>query len=327
MKAIVCRRYGGPDVLELADVPDLVPGPREVVVDVRACAINLTDLLTIENSYQYPQELPFVPGGEASGVVRLIGAEVDSVSVGDHVIAAGTTGGFAEQKCVPASRISVIPAGLDFVSAVGLMYSYGTVLYGLQELAQMSEGASLLVLGAGGGVGLAAVEVGKLLGARVIACASTDAKLAACAERGADALVNYESEDIKTRVRELTGGAGADVVLDPVGGKYAEPALRATAWGGHYLVVGFAGGIPSIPLNYVLLRGARVSGVFMGSFMEREPSRGRLLTAQVRDWWVSGAIKPYVWQEFPLSQTTEALRLLDQRQVVGRAVITPDSQA
>lgn len=325
MKAIVCKRYGGPEVLELADVPDLVPGPREVVVDVQACAVNLTDLLTIENKYQYPQELPFVPGGEVTGVVRLTGAEVDSVSVGDHVIAPGNTGGFAERKRVPASVVSVIPAGLDSVSAVGLMYSYGTVLYGLQELARLASGASLLVLGASGGVGLAAVEVGKLLGARVIACASTDEKLAACAERGADALVNYESEDLKARVRELTGGAGADVVLDPVGGKYAEPALRATAWGGHYLVVGFAGGIPSIPLNHVLLRGASVTGVFMGSFREREPGRAGLLTAQVRDWWVSGAIKPYMSQQFPLSQTAEAMRLLQQRQVVGRAVVTPNS--
>jgi NADPH2:quinone reductase len=323
MKAVLCTTFGGPELLEVHDVPDLVPGADEVVIDVKACAANVTDLLVIQDKYQYRQQLPFVPGGEAAGIVRAVGSAVTTVAVGDRVLAPGSTGGFAEQKMVRASAVSPVPDGFDFIPATGLMYAYGTSLHSLQVRANLQPGENLLVLGAAGGVGLAGVEVGKLLGARVIAAASSDEKLELCRKRGADEVINYETEDLKTRVRELTGGAGADVVLDPVGGKYAEPAVRATAWNGRYLIAGFAGGIPSIPLNLPLLRGCNLMGIFLGEFSQRFPEQSRATGAQVAAWWRDGTLEPYVWNTYPLEQAGAALTLLADRQVIGKAVITP----
>jgi NADPH2:quinone reductase len=323
MKAVVCTRFGGPEFLDVVEVDDLVAGEGQVVIDVKACALNVTDLLVIEDRYQYRQKLPFIPGGEVAGVVREVGAGVTNVSVGDRVLGSGQTGGFAEQKMVAASGIRFIPDGLDFVSATGLMYSYGTALHSLRNSADIQPGENLLVLGAAGGVGLAGVEVGKLLGARVIAAASTDEKLELCRERGADEVVNYETEDLKVRVRELTGGAGADVVLDPVGGKYAEPAIRATAWNGRYLIAGFAGGIPSIPLNLPLLRGCNLMGIFLGEFSNRYPEQSKATGAQISTWWHEGTIKPYVWNTYSLDDAVMALQLLADRKVIGKAVFTP----
>ena len=323
MKAVVCSRFGGPEFLDVVEVDDPVPGDGQVVVDVKACALNVTDLLVIEDRYQYRQKLPFIPGGEVAGVVRSVGPGVTNVAVGDRVLGSGQTGGFAEQKLVAASGVRAIPEGLDFVPATGLMYAYGTSLHSLQVSAQIQPGENLLVLGAAGGVGLAGVEVGKLLGARVIAAASTDEKLEVCRERGADEVINYETEDLKVHTRELTGGAGADVVLDPVGGKYAEPAIRATAWNGRYLIAGFAGGIPSIPLNLPLLRGCNLMGIFLGEFSNRFPEQSRKTSAQISAWWHDGVIKPYVWNTYPLEDAVKALQLLANRQVVGKAVITP----
>jgi NADPH:quinone reductase len=323
MKAVVCSRFGGPEFLDVVEVDDPVPGDGQVVVDVKACALNVTDLLVIEDRYQYRQKLPFIPGGEVAGIVRSVGPGVANVAVGDRVLGPGQTGGFAEQKLVAASGVRAIPDGLDFVSATGLMYAYGTSLHSLQVSAKIQPGENLLVLGAAGGVGLAGVEVGKLLGARVIAAASTDEKLALCRERGADEVINYETEDLKVRTRELTGGAGADVVLDPVGGKYAEPAIRATAWNGRYLIAGFAGGIPSIPLNLPLLRGCNLMGIFLGEFSNRFPGQSRKTSAQISAWWHDGVIKPYVWNTYPLKDAVKALQLLADRRVVGKAVLTP----
>jgi NADPH2:quinone reductase len=323
MKAVVCSRFGGPELLDVVEVDDLVPGDGQVVVDVKACALNVTDLLVIQDKYQYRQQLPFIPGGEVAGIVRSVGPGVTNVAVGDRVLGSGQTGGFAEQKLVAASAARTIPDGLDFVPATGLMYAYGTSLHSLRVSANIQPGENLLVLGAAGGVGLAGVEVGKLLGARVIAAASTDEKLELCRQRGADEVINYETEDLKVRTRELTGGAGADVVLDPVGGKYAEPAIRATAWNGRYLIAGFAGGIPSIPLNLPLLRGCNLMGIFLGEFSNRFPEQSRQTSAQISAWWHDGTIKPYVWNTYPLEDAVKALQLLADRQVVGKAVLAP----
>ncbi|MCW2541127.1 MAG: qor2 [Frankiales bacterium] len=323
MKAVLCTRFGGPEFLEIGEVDDPVPGPDQVVIDVKACAVNVTDLLVIQDKYQYRQQLPFIPGGEGAGVVRAIGPGVTNVAIGDRVLGAGQTGGLAEQKLVAARSVVAIPDGFDFVSASGLTYAYGTALHSLQLRANIQPGESLLVLAAAGGVGLATIEIGKLLGARVIAAASSDDKLKLCTERGADEVINYETEDLKVRVRELTGGRGADVVMDPVGGKYAEPAVRATAWDGRYLIVGFAAGIPSIPLNLPLLRGCNLIGVFLGEFVNQHPDQARATNAQLSNWWHDGTLKPHVWNTYPLEQAATALQLLADRRVVGKAVVTP----
>ncbi len=325
MKAVVCKRFGGPEVLELEDVPDPQPGPGELIVEVRACSVTFPDLLMLQDKYQFKPGLPFVPGGEVAGVVHQVGEGVDRFTKGDRVLGSSLHGGgLAEQAVVRAESAVALPDNIAFEDAAGLLYGYGTSHHALKDRARLQAGESLLVLGAAGGVGLAAVELGRAMGARVIAAASTDEKLEVCRAHGADSTINYTTEDLKTRVRELTDGRGADVVYDPVGGPYSEPALRSTAWEGRFLVIGFAAGdIPRIPLNLALLRGCSIVGVFWGSFVAREPERHRANVAELVEWWTSGRLAPYTSATYPLERAADALRELAERRATGKVVVTP----
>jgi NADPH:quinone reductase len=308
--------------LVLSEVPDPVAGPGQVVIDVHACAVNFPDVLTIQKLYQRQPALPFTPGSEAAGVVRAVGLGVSTVKVGDSVFSALGEGGLAEQAVLDAEGCIPIPDGIDMAHACGFMYGHGTSHHGLKDRAALGPGEFLVVLGAAGGVGLAAVELGALMGARVIAAASTDEKLALCRERGAEMTINYATEDLKARIRELTGGHGADVVYDAVGGDYAEPALRSMATNGRFLVIGFAAGtIPKIPLNLVLLKECQVVGVFWGSFVAREPARHQANVDELVAWWREGRLRPHVSATFPLERAGDALRMLADRKAIGRVVV------
>ena len=305
--------------------PDPVAGPGQVVVEVRACSVTFPDLLMLQDKYQFKPGLPFVPGSEVAGVVSEVGEGVERLAKGDRVLSSSLGGGgLAELAVIDARSAVVLPDTIDFDDAAGLLYGYGTSHHALKDRAQLRAGESLLVLGAAGGVGLAAVELGRAMGARVIAAASTDEKLEVCRAHGADETINYATEDLKTRIRDLTEGRGADVVYDPVGGAYSEPALRSTAWEGRFLVIGFAAGdIPRIPLNLALLRGCSIVGVFWGSFVAREPERHRANVAELVDWWTAGRLSPYTSARFPLERSADALRELAERRATGKVVVNP----
>jgi NADPH:quinone reductase len=308
--------------LVLADVAEPVAADGQVVIDVHACAVNFPDVLTIQKLYQRQPPLPFTPGSEVAGVVSSLGPGVSSLKVGDAVFAALSEGGLADKAVLAADGCIPIPAGIDMVHACGFMYGHGTSHHGLKDRAALAPGEFLVVLGAAGGVGLAAVELGALMGARVIAAASSDEKLALCREYGAEMTINYATEDLKARIRELTGGHGADVVYDAVGGDYAEPALRSMATNGRFLVIGFAAGtIPKIPLNLVLLKECQVVGVFWGSFVAREPLRHQANVDELVAWWRDGRLRPHVSATFPLERSGEAMRMLADRKAVGRVVV------
>ncbi len=295
MKALLCVRHGPPEALELADIPDPVPGPDEVVVEVRAAGLNFFDLLIISNRYQVKPALPFSPAAEFAGVVEAVGEGVTEFGPGDRVCGNIGFGAAREMVAVPARDLVRIPDDLSFEKAAGLIVTYGTVLHALEDRASLQRGETLAVLGAAGGVGLAAVEVGKAMGARVIACASSEEKLEFARRHGADEGIDYARENLKERLRALTAGDGADVVLDPVGGPFAEAAVRATAWGGRYLVVGFAAGeIPKLPLNHVLLRGCSVVGVGWGAMVRRDPARANAITRQLLEWAREGKISVHI---------------------------------
>jgi NADPH2:quinone reductase len=323
MKAVLCRQFGPPESLAVDDVASPRAGPGSVVVSVKAASVNFPDVLVIQDKYQFKPPLPFSPGCELAGVVKEIGDGVTRVKPGDRVMAYTPYGAFAEEAVFDAGRAIVIPDGMDYSTASALLVTYGTTEHALQDRGALQAGETLLVLGASGGIGLAAIEIGKALGARVIACASSDDKLAVCRERGADATINYAAGDFRDELKQITGGAGVDVVCDPVGGPYTEPALRSTVWRGRLLVVGFAAGdIPRIPLNLVLLKGSAIVGVFWGEFVRREPDRFAASVAQLAAWYREGKIRPHISQTFPLERTAEALRLMADRQVVGKVVIT-----
>jgi NADPH:quinone reductase len=319
----MCRKFGGPEVLEVAEVDEPVAAERQVLVDVAACAVTFPDLLMIQDLYQYKPGLPFIPGGEVAGVVRAVGPGVQRFAPGDRVIGSSGIGGMAERANLAAETVVEVPDGIELEQAAGLLYAYGTSHHALRDRAAIQPGESLLVLGAAGAVGLAAVELGRIMGARVIAAASTDEKLELCRQRGADETVNYSTEDLKARVRDLTEGAGADVVYDPVGGAYSEPALRATAWNGRYLVIGFAAGdIPRLPLNLPLLRGCSIVGVFWGSFVARQPEQHRRNVAEMTEWWRSGRLAPHVFSSYPLERAADAFRDLAERRARGKVLVT-----
>ncbi len=323
MKALLCTAHGQPESLGLAEVPDLTPGEREAVIDVHAAAVNFPDTLIIQNLYQFKPELPFSPGGECAGVVRSVGAKVKNVKPGDKVIAFTGWGAMAEQVCADARALVPMLPGMDFTTAAAFVMTYGTSYHALKDRARLKSGETMLVLGASGGVGLAAIEIGKALGARVIAAASSAEKLAVCSEHGADATINYSCEDLKLKVRELTQGRGADVVYDPVGGDYSEPALRAIAWRGRYLVIGFANGeIPRLPLNLPLLKGCDVNGVFWGDYAKREPMNLMQDLRQLFTWLGDGRLKPHIAATYPLARGGEAIRALMDRKVSGKLVVT-----
>ena len=312
------------DSLVVDELPDPTPAAGQVVVGVRACGVNFPDLLVVQGKYQFKPPPPFSPGGEVAGVVESVGAGVEGLHPGDRVLAMSIWGGMAEKLAADASQVVRLPDGVDFVSASCVATAYGTTVHALRDRANLQRGETLLVLGASGGVGLAAVQVGKRMGARVIAAASTAEKLETCRRNGADLLVNYATEDLKERVKALTDGAGADVVYDPVGGPYTESALRATAWNGRVLVVGFtAGDIPRVPTNLVLLKGCALVGVFWGLALVRERTRLMGQIEEVVGWVKDGSVKPHVHATFPLARALDALREVEQRRVQGKVVVLP----
>jgi NADPH2:quinone reductase len=324
MKAILCTHFGGPDELELRDVPDPVAAEGEAVVDVKAAALNFFDTLIIAGKYQVKPPFPFSPASEFAGIVRQVGAGVSAVRVGDRVLGYGGHGAARERVAIPAARLVKLPDALDFDRAAGLTVIYGTTLHALKDRARLKAGETLAVLGASGGTGLAAIEIGKLMGARVIACASSDDKLAFCRQHGADAVVNYASEDLKEGLRRVTGAKGADVIYDPVGGPYAEAALRSIAWEGRFLVIGFAAGeIPKIPLNLALLKGCDIVGVFWGAFTERDPKGHQANMAQLVAWAAEGRLSAHVHEVYPLAKTADALKALSARKVMGKVILRP----
>ena len=321
MKAVVCKAFGPPENLVIETVDDPTPGEGEVVVDVRAVAITFPETLIIEDRYQFKATPPFILGTEAAGVVSAIGPGVTDFAVGDDVIGGRSTGAFAERVAVPAASLRPLTQGLDYAEATGFGYAYGTGYYGLKYRGDLEAGETLLVLGAAGNVGLAAIELGKLLGARVIAAASSPEKLDICRERGADETIDYSKEDLKVRAKELTGGNGVDVVYDLVGGDYAEPALRALAWRGRFLVIGFTAGIPRIPLNLALLKGCAVIGVFWGEFARREPDLYAQNINELFQLHADGKLKPFLSEVFALEQCAEALTRLERREALGKMIL------
>ena len=323
MKAVLCKQFGPPESLVVEDVPSPRAGPGEAVVSMRAASVNFPDVLIIQNKYQVKAPLPFSPGSEMSGVVKEVGEGVSNVKPGDRVMAVTTYGSFAEEVKTEAQRLLPIPQGMDFSSAAAFLLTYGTSDHALRDRGQLEAGETLLVLGAAGGVGVAAIEIGKALGARVIACASSADKLAVCREHGADEAINYADEDLRERIKQITGGKGVDVVYDAVGGAYTELALRSTAWRGRLLVIGFAAGeIPKIPLNLTLLKGCSIVGVFWGDWARREPQPFGASLRQLGKWYAEGKLKPHVSASFPLERAADALKLMAERKVKGKVVVT-----
>jgi NADPH2:quinone reductase len=324
MKALLCKQYGGPDDLVIEDFAEPAAGPGEAIVDVKAAALNFFDTLIIAGKYQTKPAMPFSPAAEFAGVVKSLGSGVTGVKIGDRVLGYLGYGAARERIVVKADRLIPIPDALDFDRAAGVVVTYGTTLHALKDRAHLREGETLAVLGASGGVGLAAVELGKTMGARVIACASSDDKLAFVKKHGADDTINYASDNLKEALRRVTGGRGADVIYDPVGGPYAEQALRSIAWKGRFLVVGFAAGeIPKIPLNLALLKGCDIVGVFWGSFIERDPAGHRANTRQILDWVAAGKLSAHVQATYPLADAAAALKALAARKVMGKIVLRP----
>ncbi len=324
MKALLCTRYGTPDDLTVADIPEPVPGPGEVVVRVEAAALNFFDTLIIANKYQTKPPLPFSPAAECAGTVEALGVGVTQIAVGDRVMAYTGYGAARERIAISADRVIKIPDKLGVDRAAGLCVTYGTTLHALKDRAGLKAGEILAVLGASGGAGLAAVELGKLMRARVIACASSAEKIAFARKHGADDGIDYGSEDLKDALRRVTQGRGADVIYDPVGGAYAEAALRSIAWKGRFLVVGFAAGeIPKLPLNLVLLKGCDVLGVFWGSWIERDPGGHRANTEQLLAWCAEGKLSSHVHAVYPLAEAPSALKAIAARQVMGKVILRP----
>ena len=295
-----------------------------MLIDVRAAGVNFPEVLLSYGKYQFKPDPPFIPGGEASGVIGAVGAGVTSLKVGDRVAATMINGAFAEKIVVHELAAVKLPDAVDFQVGAVTLLTYATTYHALVDRAQLKAGETLLVLGAAGGVGVAAIQLGKLLGAKVIAAASTPEKIAFCKQMGADEGVCYGTEDLKERVKALTNGDGANVIYDPVGGRYSEPALRSIAWEGRFLVVGFAAGdIPKIPLNLVLLKGCQIVGVFWGSFAMREPVRQRANADKILAWVGEGKLKPHVDASLPFEKAADALERLEKRQVLGKLVLVP----
>lgn len=323
MKAVLCKAFGPAETLVLEDIASPEPKKNEVLIDVHAAGVNFPDTLIIEGKYQFKPPFPFSPGGEAAGTVAAVGEKITHLKPGDRVMALTGWGSFAEQVAVPGYNVMPIPKGIDFNSAAAFGMTYGTSMHALKQRANLQPGETLLVLGASGGVGLAAVEIGKAMGARVIAAASSDEKLEVAKTAGADLLINYSTSSLKEKVKELTGGQGADVIYDPVGGDLFDEAIRSIAWNGRLLVVGFASGrIPELPVNLALLKGAAVVGVFWGSFAQRQPQDNLANFQQLFAWHAEGKLKPLVSQTFPLERAAEAINALGQRKAVGKVVVT-----
>ncbi|WP_342625705.1 NADPH:quinone oxidoreductase family protein [Pseudomonas alkylphenolica] len=323
MKAVLCKTLGPAQGLVLEEVASPVPKKNEILLDVHAAGVNFPDTLIIEGKYQFQPPLPFSPGGEAAGVISAVGEKVTDLKVGDRVMALTGWGSFAEQVAVPGYNVLPIPEQMDFTHAAAFGMTYGTSMHALQQRGQLKAGETLLVLGASGGVGLAAVEIGKAMGARVIAAASSAEKLAVAKAAGADELINYSEHSLKDEIKRLTAGNGVDVIYDPVGGDLFDQAVRGIAWNGRLLVVGFASGrIPQLPVNLALLKGAAVLGVFWGAFAQRQPADNAANFKQLFAWFAEGKLKPLVSQTFPLAEAGAAIDLLGQRKALGKLVVT-----
>jgi NADPH:quinone reductase len=326
MKAILCKTHGKPDSLVFEDIESPAVEAGKLLIEVMACGVTFPDTLIIQNLYQFKPALPFSPGGEVSGVVKAVGEGVRHFKVGDRVFALAGWGGYAEELVMDAKRCFPILPNMDFVTAASVMYNYGTSYHALKDRGVLQKGETLLVMGAGGGVGLAAVELGKLMGAKVIAAASSDEKLAVCLEKGADFAINYTTENLRERINQITEGVGVDVIYDPIGGPLAETAVRSMAWNGRYLVIGFATGeIPKLPINLPLLKGCSIVGVFWGRFSEKEPAKNFKNIQEIAGFLTKGQIKPYIFKEYRLSETPEALWDLINRKVIGKAVVVTDA--
>jgi NADPH:quinone reductase len=332
MKAALCTHYGPPEELSVADIPSPKPGKGELVVAVKACGVNFFDALMIQDKYQYRPALPFSPGAEVAGIVKETGPDVADFKPGDRIIASARAGGFAQEMLADAGRCVLMPDGLDFAAAASFTVTYGTTYYALKDRARLSAGERLVVLGAAGGVGISAVELGKAMGAEVIAAASTQEKLDLARRYGADdgfvypagPLSREQQKSFSETIKRLTDGRGADVLYDPLGGDYAEPALRAMNWDGRYLVIGFAAGeIPRIPLNLALLKSCDIVGVFWGAWMEREPAAGAANLRKLADWIVEGKLNAHVSARFPLERAGEAIRMLMDRKAQGKVIVVP----
>lgn len=322
MKAVLCKAFGPADTLVIEDTSSPHIKKNEVLLDVHAAGINFPDTLIIEGKYQFKPPFPFSPGGEAAGVISAVGENVSHLNVGDRVMALTGWGSCAEQIAVPAYNILPMPDAMDFTTAAAFSMTYGTAMHALKQRGALQAGETLLVLGASGGVGLAAIEIGKAMGARVIAAASSAEKLEVARQAGADELINYQDEDVRERLKTLTKGQGVDVIIDPVGGDMSETVLRSIAWNGRMLVIGFASGtIPSLPANLPLLKGAAVIGVFWGSFAQRQPQDNVANFQQLFAWFAEGKLKPLVSQTFALEDTAQAINTLAARKAVGKLVI------
>lgn len=323
MKAIVCAQWGGPETLQLLEIAVPEPGPRQVCIKVAAAGVNFPDVLIIQKKYQMQPPLPFSPGAEIAGTISAVGSEVRGLTVGMPVAALCGIGGFAEECVVDAHACMPLPPGTPMTLAGGLILAYGTSWHALRDRAALQPGETLLVLGAAGGVGLAAVEIGKAIGARVIAAASSDEKLAVCREHGADELINYAQTDLRLALKELAP-KGVDVVFDPVGGALTEAAFRSIAWRGRHLVIGFAdGNVPALPLNLPLLKGASLVGVFWGEFAKREPRANAAGLQELLGWISAGQLKPLISKQYPLIDAPQALADMAARKVVGKVVVVP----
>ena len=323
MKAVLCKQYGPPETLVVEDVPSPSVSADSVLIEVKAAGINFPDTLIIENKYQFKPPLPFIPGTEVAGIVKAVGDKVSHVKSGDEVMGFAFVGAYAAEIVVPGASCFPKPSTLSFEEAAAFTMIYGTSYYALKQRGNLQSGETLLVLGASGGVGMAAVELGKLMGATVIAAGSNLDKLAACKEKGADHLVNYTDADWKDQVKKITGGDGADVIYDAVGGDFTKTALRCINWGGRLLVIGFAcGEIPELPANLTLLKSSSVVGVFWGASLAKEPKANMDNFQQLFQWAMEGKIQPHVCASFPLEQVADGLNLLLQRKAVGKVVLT-----
>lgn len=323
MHAWLCENPIGVEALQWKELPDPAPGAGEVRIAIRAASLNFPDILIVQNKYQMKPPLPFVPGSEYAGVVEAVGDGVTQLSVGDAVAAFSGTGGFATHAVVKAALAVPLPAGFPFDDASAFVLTYATTHHALLDRAQLKTGETVLVLGAAGGVGTAAIQIAKAVGARVIAAASSDAKCALCKELGADATINYASANLRDEIKRLTDGKGPDVVYDPVGGDLAEPVFRSIGWRGRYLVIGFAqGGIPALPWNLALLKGASIVGVFWGDFARREPAANARALGELMTWYAERKVKPVIDRRLPMAQLLHAFEIMASRGVRGKLVMT-----
>ena len=322
MHAWLCENPTGVDALTWKELPTPQPQAGEVLIEIKAASLNFPDLLIVQNKYQIKPPLPFVPGSEYAGVVQAVGEGVKHLQVDQNVACLSGTGGFGTHTLAPAALCMPLPAGFSHVDAAAFIMIYATSWHALMDRAQLKAGETVLVLGAAGGVGTAAIQIAKAAGARVIAAASTDEKCALCTSIGADATINYASKNLRDEIKALTGGKGPDVIYDPVGGDYAEPAFRSIAWRGRYLVVGFASGsIPSLPLNLTLLKGASIVGVFWGDFARREPKANAAMMTELANWYAQGKIKPVIDRTVPMAELKAAYGRMGSRGVMGKLVM------